>query len=342
MFNGNINSIRSFLADQTPAAPNIYSVTISGDPYVGETLTAEVGVTGYPTPSLTYQWKRDGVDISGATSSTYTAVEADDGTDLTVTVTATNSEGSDNATSAAVSISERPPLVAAGVESATEVGATVVYVTGLVATGVESASEVGSPSLDNTAPELSGVSFDGEDTITASLSEPATIYWLVDDNTTRTPAQVEAGGGEADGSFAVETGSNNDDIDVSGVSAGEHYLHIVAKDSGGAYSDVVSEEYTFPGLTLTPVGVESASEVGAPTIIIGFAATGVESATEVGSPTVYVTDLFATGVESTTEVGTAAFLSGVWDYSGSVVSNLPDAEGWEFTGSVVNTIPAAA
>ncbi len=89
----------------TPAAPNIYSVTITGDPYVGSTLTANVGVTGYPTPSLTYQWKRDGVDISGATSSDYTAVEADDGTDLTVTVTATNTEGSDSATSAAVSIS---------------------------------------------------------------------------------------------------------------------------------------------------------------------------------------------------------------------------------------------
>lgn len=89
----------------TPAAPNIYSVTISGDPYVGSTLTASVGVTGYPTPSLTYQWKRDGGNISGATSSTYTAVEADDGTDLTVTVTATNTEDSDSDTSAAVAIS---------------------------------------------------------------------------------------------------------------------------------------------------------------------------------------------------------------------------------------------
>lgn len=92
----------------TPSAPNITSVTISGDPYVGSTLTANVGVTGYPTPSLTYQWKRDGGDISGATSSTYEAVEADDGTDLTVTVTATNTEDSDSDTSAAVAISDPP------------------------------------------------------------------------------------------------------------------------------------------------------------------------------------------------------------------------------------------
>lgn len=60
--------------------------TISGTPAVGKTLTA---VTGAWTPSsatFTYQWKRNGTDISGATGSTYSPVAADVGSYLTVTV----------------------------------------------------------------------------------------------------------------------------------------------------------------------------------------------------------------------------------------------------------------
>ncbi|MEF2551983.1 hypothetical protein VQ042_11530 [Aurantimonas sp. A2-1-M11] len=76
---------------------------ISGTTAEGQTLTSTTGTwSGYPTPTYAYQWKRDGVAISGATASTYTLVAADVGTTITVTVTATNSEGSDTATSAGV------------------------------------------------------------------------------------------------------------------------------------------------------------------------------------------------------------------------------------------------
>jgi hypothetical protein len=48
-----------------------------------------------------YQWKRGGVNISGATSNSYLLVIADLGANITVTVTATNPAGSASATSAA-------------------------------------------------------------------------------------------------------------------------------------------------------------------------------------------------------------------------------------------------
>jgi len=81
-------------------APTISSVTISGTAVVGETLTATAsGVTGIPTPTLSYQWKRGGVNIGSATASTYVLVAADAGTNITCEVTATNSAGSANATS---------------------------------------------------------------------------------------------------------------------------------------------------------------------------------------------------------------------------------------------------
>ncbi len=49
---------------------------ITGSKVVGQTLAI---VLGSGVTATGYQWKRDAVDISGATSSTYTLVEADEG-----------------------------------------------------------------------------------------------------------------------------------------------------------------------------------------------------------------------------------------------------------------------
>jgi hypothetical protein len=66
------------------------------------------------TVSYSYQWKRGGVAISGATSSSYLLVTADLAAMISVTVTATNVAGSANATAAAVG-----PVTAAAANSIT-------------------------------------------------------------------------------------------------------------------------------------------------------------------------------------------------------------------------------
>jgi hypothetical protein len=89
--------------DWTLRAPfNTAVPTISGTAQVGQELTADVGTWegAYPI-AFTYQWQADGADISGATSSTYTLQAAEEGTVITVVVTATNAFGSASATSAA-------------------------------------------------------------------------------------------------------------------------------------------------------------------------------------------------------------------------------------------------
>lgn len=88
----------------SPSAPeNTGLPVISGTPTQGETLSTTNGTwTGFPAPSFTYQWERDAGDISGATSATYELVEDDVDALITVTVTATNASGSDDATSEAV------------------------------------------------------------------------------------------------------------------------------------------------------------------------------------------------------------------------------------------------
>ena len=48
---------------------------------------------------------------------------------------------------------------------------------------------------DETAPTVTETGYNGSDTITLTSDEAGTLYYLVDDNATRTAAQVIAGGG---------------------------------------------------------------------------------------------------------------------------------------------------
>jgi hypothetical protein len=80
------------------APTNIDPPSIVGD------VTWQVGMTiyfsqnqwdGNPVPTLTYQWQRDGVNISGETNTTYLLGYADEGYMVGVKCTATNSQGTD-------------------------------------------------------------------------------------------------------------------------------------------------------------------------------------------------------------------------------------------------------
>lgn len=67
---------------------------ISGNTTVGSVLTCVDGAaTGTPTPSITRQWMKNGVAISGATATTYTTVTGDIGASITCMNTATNGVG---------------------------------------------------------------------------------------------------------------------------------------------------------------------------------------------------------------------------------------------------------
>jgi len=82
----NSNTVLVAQAPQNTVLP-----TISGNLQVGQVLTTTNGTwTGTATIVYTYQWQRNGANISGATSQTYTIVTADIGTNVTCRVTATN------------------------------------------------------------------------------------------------------------------------------------------------------------------------------------------------------------------------------------------------------------
>lgn len=83
---------------------------VTGTAAVGGVLTCEEGTYGgFPAPTLSVQWLRDGEAIAGATSTTYTVQAADAGHQLQCKVAATNVRGTLWVWSAGVSIPVPPP-----------------------------------------------------------------------------------------------------------------------------------------------------------------------------------------------------------------------------------------
>ncbi|MCU1534852.1 MAG: hypothetical protein JWR53_1333 [Glaciihabitans sp.] len=83
----NFNSITvTVVIHKGPKVVPLSPLTVTGDPVVGQLLTAVPPVDGWSTTNLAldYQWKRSGTAIAGATNSSYTAVTADVGKALTV------------------------------------------------------------------------------------------------------------------------------------------------------------------------------------------------------------------------------------------------------------------
>jgi hypothetical protein len=108
------------------APSNSVLPVITGSPVVGQTLNISNG-TWSGTAPITYarQWKRGGVNISGATGTSYTLVTADLGATITCTVTATNAIGNASATS----------LPTAAVTAAAPVNSVLPVITGSTVQG---------------------------------------------------------------------------------------------------------------------------------------------------------------------------------------------------------------
>lgn len=95
--------VAGIVGKQINAIPvNTVLPAITGTAQVGQTLTTTNGTwTSKSAATYARQWLADGVNIAGATATTYVPVTDDVGKTITVVVTATNANGSATATSAA-------------------------------------------------------------------------------------------------------------------------------------------------------------------------------------------------------------------------------------------------
>ncbi len=133
--NGTVESITS---SPTSAVVNVAdepagSITISGTAAEDQTLTAVSTLTdGDGLGTISYQWQRDGADISGATEATYTLGDEDAGAAVTVVASYTDGSGdsesvTSSATAAVVNVPDAPTGVISISGTATE-GATLTAV----------------------------------------------------------------------------------------------------------------------------------------------------------------------------------------------------------------------
>ena len=104
-------------APPPPNTPATGAPTISGTAQVGETLTADTtGISdddGLDNANFAYQWLADDAEINGATASTYTLADADEGKAIKVKVSFTDDAGNDedltSAVTGAVAAAPSPP-----------------------------------------------------------------------------------------------------------------------------------------------------------------------------------------------------------------------------------------
>ena len=125
---GNEESVTSAATEAVTVAnsPASGAPSISGTAQVSETLTVDTSgiadADGLTNASFAYRWLTDDTEISGATSSTYTLVAADEGKPIKVRVSFTDDAGNEESlTSAATStVAARPNPVIATIHNAPE------------------------------------------------------------------------------------------------------------------------------------------------------------------------------------------------------------------------------
>jgi hypothetical protein len=101
---------QTFMTAPPPVPPfNTALPQISGTTKVGATLSCSSGAwSGTPRIVLSYQWLRNGTQIAGPTSSSYTTTAADATRSIACRVTATNSAGAAQATSPTIAMPALP------------------------------------------------------------------------------------------------------------------------------------------------------------------------------------------------------------------------------------------
>ncbi len=124
---GNVTSNAATLTvTASGIAPSITSQPASKTVAVGQTATFSVTATG--TGTLTYQWKKNGAAISGATSSAYTTpatVSSDNGIVFTVTVTGTS--GNITSSGATLTVNAPPSITAQPASKSVLTGQTATF-----------------------------------------------------------------------------------------------------------------------------------------------------------------------------------------------------------------------
>jgi len=232
------NSITTFIPPYNPYAtrPDLVGTSTS----VGATLSCTPGTWDGTLPiTYTYQWRRSSVNISGATSTSYTLVQADVGSRISCTVTGTNLYGSATGTSSPTD------FVTAVVPGAPTIGtATAINTTTATVAFTAPASNGGANITSYTATSIPGgitgtLSQSGSGTITVSGLSQATNY------TFRVTARNSIGNSAASADSNSITTYSTPVLTVSPVISGTTKFGSTLSSTTGTWTGTAPISYTY-------------------------------------------------------------------------------------------------
>ncbi|KEF37651.1 immunoglobulin I-set domain-containing protein, partial [Schinkia azotoformans MEV2011] len=281
---GNVTSTAATLTvTPAPVAPMITTEPSDQTVTAGGTATFTVIATG--DAPLSYQWKKDGIDITGATSATLTINNAQEPDEGSYTVVVTNAAG--NVTSTAATLTVTPAPVAPTIttepsDQTVTVGGTVTFT--VIATGdaplsyqwkkdgIDIAGATSASLTINNAQEIDEGSYtvvvsNGAGNVTSTAATltvtPAPVAPAI---TTEPSDQTVTAGGTA--TFTViATGDaplsyqwKKDGIDIAGATSASLTINNAQESDEGSYTVVVSNgagnvTSTAATLTVTPAPV---------------------------------------------------------------------------------------
>jgi hypothetical protein len=331
---GNVTSSAATLT--VNVAPSIATQPVSQTVTAGQTATFAVAATG--TSTLTYQWKKNGTAITGATSTSYTTpatTSSDNGAQFTVTVT--NSAGNVTSSAATLTVTAAPVAPSITTQPASQTvtaGQTATFTVAATGTATltyqwnkNGTAITGATSTSYTTPATTssdnGAQFAA--TVTNSLgnvtSSTATLTVNVAPSITTQPANQTVNAGQT-ATFTVAATSTTT-------------LTYQWKKNGTAISGATSASYTTPATTASDNGAQF-------TVTVTNSAGNVTSnaATLTVNAATYLLNTSATSLNfANVNIGSSNILSVIFTNAGNsnvTVSNV-SITGAGFTASGVST-----
>ena len=245
-----VRKIYDVQSGSQPQLPTITGVTITGIAKFGHTLIANVTYSTPPeqTPTLSYQWKRNGQNISGAAGSSYTLQQADIGTAISVKVTASSAATGSLSSSATSAVQKADGPVAPA--APTLDSKTYNSVTLTTNSTYQFSKDGGSTWQDNNS--FTGLSSSTEYTFIARVKETVTQKASAGSSglNVMTKAAPRSGGGSGINRLKLKIGSLPDGI------AEVDYIHLFQASGGRSpYSFRVTEGTLPEGMNLAKDGV---------------------------------------------------------------------------------------
>ncbi len=339
---GSATASSSFVltVNSTAVAPRITAQPVAASVVAGASAAFSVTATGTPAPS--YQWRRDGEAIVGATSATYSIASAGVSHAGTYTVVVSNSAGTVTSSAAALTVAEKLAILSQPQDQTIARGATAIL--NVAASGSALAYQWFAGSSGDTAAPVPGAT--SATFTTPKLSENRS-YWV----------RVSAGSQSVNSSAAMVTVMDRPRTGSGFIKKGDRALQAISTLGMGVVADGTFAVMIMEDGTLQMLGIDASSGLLIDAGGVALDATGAFSfvADGVGTVTGQVSGTMITGSIVGTELtfsgaidpvdGSTGAMSG-W-YNGVVVNSSNDevivlagAEGAAFVLAYIDGVPA--